>query len=111
LTDDLDPGLEASQTIAFGLDGTSCEIDLNDGHSAQLRGAFEPYVAAARKVGGRPGARGVSRPSGRASATARGGDAPDPGAVRAWAKDHGISVSERGRIKCRVVTRFIEASR
>ncbi len=110
-TDDLDPELEASQTIAFAVDGTSYEIDLSDEHADQLREAFEPYVAAARKVGGRAGARGASRPSGRASASSRGGDAVDPGAVRAWAKERGISVSERGRVKGSVVAQFIEATR
>jgi hypothetical protein len=110
LTDDLDPELEASQTIAFGLDGTSYEIDLTDEHSVQLREAFEPYVAAARKVGRTPG-RGASRPSGRGSAASRGDDAVDPGAVRAWAKERGISVSERGRVKGSVVAQFIEATR
>ena len=39
LTDDLDPELEATETIAFSLDGATYEIDLNDEHSSQMRDA------------------------------------------------------------------------
>ena len=55
LVDDLD-GSDASQTVSFGLDGTSYEIDLNDKHAAALRDALSGYVGHARKVTG--GARG-----------------------------------------------------
>ena len=36
LVDDLD-GSEATETVSFGLDGASYEIDLNDGNAAALR--------------------------------------------------------------------------
>ena len=39
LEDDLD-GSEASQTVTFGLDGTTYEIDLNDAHADELREAL-----------------------------------------------------------------------
>lgn len=108
LTDDLNPELEATETIAFGLDGTMYEIDLNDEHSSQMREAFTPFVAVARKSGGQAGAR---RTSGAASRRVRvTDDGPDPGAVRAWAKEHDIEVSERGRIKGSVVAQFLEAT-
>lgn len=109
LTDDLDPALEATETIVFGLDGSSYEIDLNDQHSAEMREAFAPFVAAARKVGGRPPVRrgAKSASSEKASQT---GEGPDPSAVRAWAKEHDIAVSERGRIKGTVLAQFLEAT-
>jgi len=111
LVDDLDPQLEATETLVFGLDGASYEIDLNDEHSAQLRGTIEPYVAAARKVGGRAAGRGAGKSaSGAASAGARNGEAPESEAVRAWAKEHDIAVSGRGRIKGSVLAQFLEAS-
>lgn len=109
LTDDLDPELEATETIAFGLDGSSYEIDLNDEHSGQMREAFGPFVAAARKIGG-SAARRPGKASGKASPSTGASDGPDPSAVRAWAKKHDIAVSERGRIKGTVVAQFLEAS-
>lgn len=52
LEDDLD-GTEASQTINFGVDGTTYEIDLNDANALQLREGLAPFVSAARKIGRR----------------------------------------------------------
>ena len=51
LVDDID-GSDATETVAFGLDGTSYEIDLNEKHAAKLRDALASYVGHARKVGG-----------------------------------------------------------
>jgi hypothetical protein len=48
LIDDLD-GSAAVETVVFGLDGTSFEIDLNKKNAAALRKALEQYVKAARK--------------------------------------------------------------
>ena len=56
LVDDLD-GSEATETVSFGLDGTSYEIDLNKKNAAAMRDALSGYVGHARKVGsakGRP---------------------------------------------------------
>ena len=39
LVDDLD-GTEATETVTFGLDGTTYEIDLNDANAAALREAL-----------------------------------------------------------------------
>ena len=51
LVDDLD-GSEAAETVSFGLDGTSYEIDLNDKNARGLRDALASYVGHARKAGG-----------------------------------------------------------
>ena len=48
LSDDID-GSEAAETIAFGLDGKSYEIDLNEANAEKLREALAPYVEAGRK--------------------------------------------------------------
>ena len=48
LFDDIDGG-EASETVAFGLDGTSYEIDLNRANAEKLRETLEPYLRAGRK--------------------------------------------------------------
>jgi hypothetical protein len=93
LVDDLD-GTEATETVSFGLDGTSYEIDLNDGNAASLREALSGYVGHARKVTG--GGR-RARKAGNSSTSAN--NTKD---VREWAKSQGMEVSERGRISADV---------
>ena len=63
LVDDLD-GSEATESVSFGLDGTSYEIDLNDANAARLRDALAEFVGHARKVGSatRRGRRPRRRP-------------------------------------------------
>ena len=93
LVDDLD-GSEATQTVSFGLDGTSYEIDLNDKNAAKLRDTLSGYVGHARKVGAQ------SRRRARKSAGAGGG--PSASEVREWARGKGMDVSERGRVSAEV---------
>jgi hypothetical protein len=88
LVDDID-GSEASQTVSFGLDGTSYEIDLNDANAAALREALANYVGHARKVSG-----GGRRTAGRRAS----GGSSNTKEVREWARANGYDVSERGRV-------------
>ena len=90
LVDDIDGG-EAEETISFGLDGVSYEIDLNADNAGALRESLATWVGHARKVSGRPGA-------GRAADRTPRAAAPDSGDVRSWARRNGYQVSERGRI-------------
>ena len=92
LVDDIDGG-EATETVSFSLDGASYEIDLSAENATRLREAFAPYVGQARRSGGRSTA---GRPR-RSPAAARPA-ANDNAAIRAWAKENGRAVSERGRI-------------
>ncbi|SDN38571.1 Lsr2 family protein [Geodermatophilus sp. DSM 45219] len=39
------------QTVSFGLDGTSYELDLNKDNAAALRQTFKRYVRAGRRAG------------------------------------------------------------
>ena len=102
LIDDIDGG-EAKETVTFGLDGATYEIDLSDRNAAQLRDALAHWVGNARRVSGRS-----SRPTGR-----RGGgsssSSTDTTAVRAWAKENGYKVSERGRIASEVQEAYAAA--
>lgn len=95
LVDDID-GSEATETISFGLDGTSYEIDLNDAHAAELREAFAAYVGHARKV---------TAPR-RAAARRSSGSGTDTKAVREWARANGHEVSDRGRIPADLVAAY-----
>ena len=84
--------LEGTETLTFGLDGSSYEIDVCDDHAGQLRDAFAPFVGAARRAGRSGGsARGGRRSS-------RTGASRDVSEVRDWARKNGHKVSERGRI-------------
>ncbi|GHH83131.1 histone-like nucleoid-structuring protein Lsr2 [Streptomyces capitiformicae] len=96
LSDDID-GSEAAETIAFGLDGKSYEIDLNEANAKKLRKALAPYVEAGRK----------RSKSGKAYKQTQ--VAPDPAAVRAWAQANKMEVPARGRIPKKVYEAFAEA--
>ena len=92
LVDDID-GKELKdgegETVSFMLDGTTYEIDLSLKNADKFRGVFQDYIAAGRKVGRTSGALLTK------SSQKRMNDAAD---IRAWAKDQGIDVPDRGRI-------------
>jgi len=91
LEDDVVGG-EAAETITFALDGQGYEIDLNVGNAELLRDALAHWIGSARRqviipAGGRKPAR------------------TDPAqiqAIRAWAQEQGLPVSNRGRIPASV---------
>lgn len=88
------------ETVRFGLDGVSFEIDLTTEHADQLREALALYVAHARTVD-----RTQTR-----SPRARSGRAADLAAVRAWARRKGLQVSDRGRIPTRIIDAYKAAN-
>lgn len=95
LVDDIDGG-EASETVSFGLDGVSYEIDLSDSNAAELRNALSAYVGSARRAGRRAKSRGRAAPS-RSSETA---------AIRDWARERGFKISDRGRIPADILAKY-----
>lgn len=100
LVDDID-GSEATETVVFGIDGTSYEIDLNDEHAAGLREAVAAYVGHGRRVSG-----GAKR--GRKSTSTDTG--PSAREVREWARSSGFTVPDRGRIPADVREAFDAAN-
>ncbi|MFI8963108.1 Lsr2 family protein [Streptomyces sp. NPDC053493] len=105
LFDDIDGG-EAAETVAFGLDGKTYEIDLNPANAKKLRTALAPYLAAGRKLSG----RSAGRPGPSTNVQKHTVLAPDPAAVRAWAQSNKMDVPARGRIPKRVYEAFRAAS-
>jgi hypothetical protein len=93
LSDDIDGG-QADETVQFAVDGVSYEIDLSDANAEALRGLLAPYVEAARRVGGRSSRRAL-----RSQPPAPRVDLSD---VRAWARENGYQVSDRGRVSSEV---------
>jgi hypothetical protein len=99
LEDDLDGG-PADETVRFGLGGTGYEIDLSTKNATAFRRQLAPFIEHARRAG-----RGPRRRPGRtASSRERSAD------IRAWAKDQGITVSDRGRIPASVAEQYDAAT-
>ena len=107
LVDDIDGG-DAGETVSFALDGVDYEIDLSDKHSTDLRDALALYMAHARRTGGRRrGSRRTSASSSSASTPAGGASAAD---IRAWARENGWDVPERGRVSADVREAYAAAN-
>ncbi|GAA2116413.1 histone-like nucleoid-structuring protein Lsr2 [Actinomadura alba] len=99
LLDDID-GKPAEETVTFSLDGVTYEIDLSADNAEKLRKSLTPYVEKARKAAGRPAGR-------QGKATGRSAHARERSAdIRNWAKQHEITVNDRGRISTQVVEAY-----
>lgn len=99
LEDDIDGG-DASETVTFGLDGVTYEVDLNEANASALRESLSRYIGAGRRVGGR-------RSSGRSSSRASSGELSK---IREWARENGFEVSNRGRISQKVRDAYAKAN-
>jgi len=99
IVDDFD-GTPADQTVRFAFNGASYEIDLNREHFEEFAEAIQPYIKAGRKVG----------------STRRRGNAGNPtqrlenAKIRAWAKQEGLELSDRGRIPAPIVEAYRKAN-
>ncbi|MFI1971630.1 hypothetical protein BLA24_11135 [Streptomyces cinnamoneus] len=103
LVDDIDGG-EADETVTFALDGKSYEIDLTTDNADKLRQALADYVKAARRTGGRAaGGRGKTR-------VASAGGTQDTAKIRAWAKENGYNVNDRGRVPAEIREAYEKAN-
>ncbi|MBC6462933.1 histone-like nucleoid-structuring protein Lsr2 [Actinomadura sp. HBU206391] len=100
LLDDID-GKTADETVTFSIDGVTYEIDLSSKNADKLRNNLTPYVEKARKAGGRQAGR-----SGRGTGTRTTHTRERSADIRAWAKQHGITVNDRGRIPAQVVEAY-----
>jgi hypothetical protein len=109
LVDDLD-GEAADETVEFGIDGKSYEIDLSKENAGRLRDALADFVAAARRSGGRRRASSGSGSGSGGAGTAPKGrasiDREQNQAIRDWARKRGMKVSDRGRIPAEVLEAY-----
>jgi hypothetical protein len=80
----------------FSLDGRDYEIDLCERHSQKFDEVVGRFAQRARKLGGR-----VSRPKRRTAAHRQ-----RSAEIRAWAKNSGMEVSDRGRIPANVIAKY-----
>jgi hypothetical protein len=95
VSDDLD-GSDGAETVSFGFEGVSYEIDLSDKNRAKLDKAFTPFIEHGRRVTQRR----------RPSVARTTGQRIDRRDIRAWAEAEGLHVSERGRISAEVMQKY-----
>jgi Lsr2 len=95
LEDDLTGG-PADETVEFGIDGRAYEIDLSARHAEEFRrqvARFLEHASLVRAAHRRTSARTLaSRERSRQ--------------IRAWAEEHGLDISERGRLPREVIQQY-----
>lgn len=80
--------------VRFALDGVRYEVDLAPERAQALRAEIATWAQHGRRISrSRAAAPAVSVPE-------------NPGSVRAWARDNGYEVSDRGRLPTGVVTAY-----
>jgi len=92
-------GEPADETVRFGVDGASYEIDVTAVKAKELREALAPYIAAGRRV-----SNGTVRAA--RSSTSTTGSRAEAKRARAWAQAQGLPVGDRGRIPAEIVARY-----
>lgn len=97
--DDID-GSEATETVRFGLENHTFEIDLNGANAQNLRDALQPYLTAARRVSSAKAPRTSPSPA----------TGVDNKTVRRWAEANGVAVNPRGRIREDVLRQYEAAT-
>jgi hypothetical protein len=96
--DDLDEKLDAERTVPFSLDNVAYEIDLSAKNIKAIEDALAPFMAAGRKVG--------RTTSGRSGGGSRKAANPELDAIRHWASQNNLRVSDKGRIPRDVVDAY-----
>jgi hypothetical protein len=100
ITDDLD-GSPSATPVRFGFHDKQYEIDLSGKNEAQLAQLLARYIDHGREVTPPPAAvtarrRGAGKRPGREDLTA----------IREWAKQKGLKVSDRGRISADIIEQY-----
>lgn len=123
--DDIDGSEDGVETVSFGLDGTTYEIDLGSVNQDRLRAFLDDFVACGRPLGrdGTPARR--RRPAGRVNRKAQAAAAIaeetaaiptlaelpvfEPKLARKWLREHDYEVPDRGRIRAEVAMPYLES--
>lgn len=116
----------AGGRVVFALQGSRYEIDLSAQNYAGLEAALLPFMEAAFQVRGAKGSARSTAKSGRRSRTttsasgtttaarrrrslkrpSKAADAQRRAQIRAWARENGYPVSERGRVNGDIVAAY-----
>lgn len=94
----------AIATHSILVDGAGVEIDLTDENYEKLLELLNPYLHAegARRV------RGATKANGKTRQAVGGKD--DSSAIRAWARNSGYEVSDRGRVPASIREKYQKAN-
>jgi hypothetical protein len=95
-----DGEIEGNETVSFAFDGASYEIDVCSAHAKELHDTFGPYAERGRRISG---AVAGTRRRGR---TRTGPGRERSSEIRAWARQRGHKVSERGRIPASIIQEY-----
>lgn len=82
--------------MAFGYQNSSYEIDLTPQNKAKFEEALAPFIQAARRTPG-----GAARRATRTTAHRL-----DRAAIRTWAREQGIAISDRGRLSTEIINKY-----
>jgi hypothetical protein len=99
ITDDLD-GSRDAQPVRFGFHDKQYEIDLSGKNEAQLAQLLARYIDHGREIA--PPTAVTGRRRGQVKRPGR----EDLAAIRQWAHDKGLEVSDRGRIKADIIEQY-----
>lgn len=80
------------ETMSFALDGTTYELDLSNQEANDFRGIFQDYIASGRRVGKATSKRVSAKAGGAGRSKSELSD------MRAWLREKGYEVNDRGRI-------------
>lgn len=94
--EELAPG--QGETVLFSVGGTEYSIDLTDAEVKEFHSTLDPYIKNATKLAGR------GKPSRKSTGSGRSPE--ELAAARAWLKEHGHDVSDRGRVKAELLDLF-----
>jgi hypothetical protein len=109
ITDDLD-GSSGAETLTFAIEGTEYVIDLSKKNRTAFEKALKPFIEAARTSRAAPNGRRTARRSAPVKAVAKprraAKNSVDLKAIRAWAVESGLTISDRGRIAGDIVEAY-----
>lgn len=112
LTCDLhDKDVEAVESVAFSVQGTSYEMDLCESHLKKFNDSLATFTS-----GARTGGHAVRTPRRtRRTSRRRAGGSPSSGGsetrvIREWALSNGHAISAKGRIPTHIVEQYRDRS-
>jgi hypothetical protein len=94
-----DDEVVSKETVSFSFEGTAYEIDVCTAHAKELHDKFGAYTGNARRAGSAVRRRRARSGPGRERSAE----------IRAWARDKGHKVSERGRIPATIIQEYESA--
>lgn len=107
LTCDLhEKDVEAVESVAFSVQGTSYEMDLCEAHLKRFNDSLATFTAGARTGGHSVRGTRRTRRTSRRRGSGSGGPSSDTRVIREWALSQGHAVSAKGRIPAHIVEQY-----